>query len=115
MSQKETLIIGSRTIQGLNEKIKSYTKEGYEVVGSHQVVETHHQNRYRGSDHMDTIIEHEYTITMVRELKNQTIEVGIYYYFEDDEETIKVYDEEEMRSEFEGKLSKLLKEEVQNG
>lgn len=116
MSKKETIIVGSHSISGLNEKIKSYTKEGYEVVGSHQVVETHHQNRYRGSDHMDTIIEHEYTITMVREeYKHPCIEVGIYYQFRDPKEKIKIYDEECMREEFEEKLSELIKEEVQNG
>ena len=32
--------------------------------GSHQVVETHRQNRYRGSDPIDTIITREYSQTM---------------------------------------------------
>ena len=43
----ETLIITSSSNQGLNDKIKSYTEQGYRVVGTHQVVETHHQNRFR--------------------------------------------------------------------
>lgn len=32
--------------------------------GSHKVVETHRQNRYRGSDPIDTIITREYSQTM---------------------------------------------------
>ena len=66
--KSETLIISSHSTQGLNEKIKKYQEEGYVVVGSHQVVETHHQNRYRGQDHVDTIIEREYSITIKKEV-----------------------------------------------
>jgi hypothetical protein len=36
----------------------------WEPVGSHKVVETHRQNRYRGSDLIDTIITVEYSQTM---------------------------------------------------
>jgi hypothetical protein len=64
----DTLIISHHTTHGLNEKIKKYQDEGYVVVGSHQVVETHHQNRYRGQDHVDTIIEREYSITLKKEV-----------------------------------------------
>jgi hypothetical protein len=107
----ETLIIGSKTIQGLNEKIKSYTKEGYRVVGTHWVVETHQQNRYRGSDHIDTIIEHEYSVTMVKhettdEDVHPSLKVGIYYRYRGGD--VKIYDEDEMRNEFEEKLSNLI-------
>ena len=60
----DTMIISSQTTHGLNEKIESYINEGYEVVGSHQVVERHHQNRFRGTQLVDTIIEVEYSITI---------------------------------------------------
>lgn len=63
----ETIIISSSSTHGLNEKIKQYSNEGYVVVGSHSVVETHHQNRFRGSQHMDTLIEHEYSITLKKD------------------------------------------------
>ena len=36
----------------------------WEIDGSHQVVETHRQNRYRGTDPIDTIITREYSQTM---------------------------------------------------
>jgi hypothetical protein len=44
----------------------------------------------------------------------EKIEVAVCFYYEDEEETIKVYDEEHMRNEFEEKLSNLLNEK-QNG
>ena len=107
----KTLIIGSKSLQGLNEKIEKYHNEGYGIVGSHQVVEVHHQNRFRGTQHVDTIIEHEYSITLVRQKPKNVIEVDISYYHPDDDETIKVYDEEGMREEFEYELQHLLNQE----
>ena len=62
----ETLIITSSSPQGLNEKIEKYYNEGYGIVGSHQVVEVHHQNRFRGTQHVDTLIEHEYSVTLTK-------------------------------------------------
>ena len=106
----ETLIITSSSPQGLNEKIEKYYNEGYRVEGSHQVIETRHQNRFRGTQHVDTIIEHEYSVTLIRQTPKNVIEVDISYYHPDDNETIKVYDEEGMREEFEHKLSTLTKD-----
>jgi hypothetical protein len=62
----ETLIITSSSPQGLNEKIEKYYNEGYRVEGSHQVIETRHQNRFRGTQHVDTLIEHEYSVTLTK-------------------------------------------------
>lgn len=109
----ETLIITSTSNQGLNDKIKSYTEQGYRVVGTHQVVETHHQNRFRGNQHVDTIIEREYSITMIKHQPTDediypTLKVGIYYRYRDSRENVKIYDEDEMRNEFEEKLSNLI-------
>jgi hypothetical protein len=36
-----------------------------------------------------------------------TIQLDVYYYFEDDTEQVCVFDEEEMRSDFERKLEEL--------
>lgn len=36
-----------------------------------------------------------------------TIEIGVYYYFADDQESQCVFDEDEMRNEFEKKLEEL--------
>jgi myo-inositol catabolism protein IolC len=41
-------------------------------------------------------------------LSSNTIEVDISFYHPDDNETIKVYDEEGMREEFENKLKQLI-------
>lgn len=41
-------------------------------------------------------------------MEENVIKVDICFYYEDEEETIKVYDEEHMRNEFEEKLYKLL-------
>ena len=105
----ETLIISSKSLQGLNEKIEKYYNEGYGVVGGHQVVEVHHQNRFRGTQHVDTIVEHEYSITLVRQTPKNVIEVDISYYHPNDDETIKVYDEEGMLEEFNYKLKQIMK------
>lgn len=58
---------------------------------------------------MDTRIEVEYSISVVREVKLDTIEVDVSYHYEDHTETTKVYDEEGMREDFEYKLSNLIK------
>jgi len=105
----KTLIIGSKSLQGLNEKIEKYHNEGYGIVGSHQVVEVHHQNRFRGTQHVDTIVEREYSITLVRQTPKNVIEVDISYYHPNDDETIKVYDEEGMLEEFNYKLKQIMK------
>jgi len=108
----EYKVITSSSPQGLNNTMNSLIKEGWEPKGSHQVVVIHSQNRYSGMQLMDTKHETEYSQTMVRETKN-TIEVDIMFGHPDDEngnvdETIKVYDEEGMREEFENKLKQLI-------
>lgn len=92
----------------INTKVNEMLKEGWEVVGSHQVVVRREQNRFSGSQHMDTLNQLEYTQTMVRKTKT-TIEVDISFYHPDDNEDEKVYDEEGMREEFEYKLDCLIK------
>jgi hypothetical protein len=57
-------IITSNSVSQLNEYIKLHLSEGWEVVGSHQLAEKHHQKRYRGTQHVDTIIECEYSISL---------------------------------------------------
>lgn len=36
-----------------------------------------------------------------------TIDIDVYYYFQDDTEKVCIFDEEEMRAEFERKLNEL--------
>jgi hypothetical protein len=57
-------ILSAKSPNDLTEAINLHIIEGWEVVGSHQVVTTHAQNRYSGLQHMDTRYELEYTITL---------------------------------------------------
>ena len=89
----------------VNEKLN----DGWTILGSHQVVIRREQNRYSGSQHMDTLNQLEYTQTIMKEFKPNVIEVDISFYHPNDDETKKVYDEEGMREEFEYKLDCIIK------
>jgi hypothetical protein len=102
-------IVTSSNSHTLTENIRLLIGEGWEPVGSHQVVTIHDQNRYRGNQHIDTTHETEYSQTMVRKTNTKVIEVDIMFNHPDDDETIKVYDEEGMREEFEYELDCLIK------
>ncbi len=62
----EYKILSSNYHGRLVEQVNKYIKDGWIPVGSHVVNEVRRQNRYSGSQHMDTIIEVEYTQTMVK-------------------------------------------------
>ena len=105
----EVTIISSSSPEGLNSKINANMQNGWKPLGSHQVVRSHSQNRFRGDQLVDTIHQSEYSITMIKEDPViSVIEVDIAYYHPDDDESVKVYDEEGMREEFEYKLSNLI-------
>lgn len=57
-------VITASSASELNGKIQTYSEEGWVAVGSHKVVETHRQNRFRGSELVDTLIKSEYSITI---------------------------------------------------
>lgn len=59
-----TKIIYASSPESLNSKIAESVAEGWEVVGSHQAIVVHSQNRYAGSQHMDTVHKSEYSITL---------------------------------------------------
>ena len=65
-------ILSSRSPNELTRLINESINDGWEVVGSHQVVTIHSQNRFSGQQHMDTRHEVEYTITMTRKSDYQT-------------------------------------------
>jgi myo-inositol catabolism protein IolC len=102
-------IITSSSPEGLNEKVNKCINEGFIPVGSHQVSIQREVNRYSGSQHMDTLVTQEYSQTLIRETKKNVIEVDVSFYHPDDNEEMKVYDEEGMREEFEYKLDCLIK------
>ena len=62
----EYKIITSSSPHGLSNTITLLIGEGWEPVGSHQVVIVKNQNRYRGDQHIDTINETEYSQTMIK-------------------------------------------------
>jgi hypothetical protein len=62
----EKKVITADSASELNKKIQKYAEEGWEAIGSHNVVEIHHQNRFRGSELVDTIIKSEYSITIYK-------------------------------------------------
>lgn len=59
-------ILTSSNPQKLTENVKLLINEGWEPIGSHQVVITHSQNRFRGSQQMDTLHETEYSQTLIK-------------------------------------------------
>ena len=98
----------------LTTKVNERIKDGWEIVGSHQVVIHREQNRYSGQQHMDTLNQLEYSQTMCKKFKPNVIEVDIAFYHPEDEngivdETKKVYDEEGMLEEFQYKLDCIIK------
>lgn len=108
MKMKKIKIITASSSNQLNNKINEMSADGWEPIGSHSAVVIHSQNRYAGSQHMDTIHETEYSISMQKLIEPNVIEVDIAFFYEDDAETIRVYDEEGMREEFENKLKSIL-------
>ena len=108
MKMKKIKIITASSSTTLNKRIEEMSADGWEPIGSHSAVVVHSQNRYAGSQHMDTINETEYSVTM-QKVADNTISVDIAFYHPNDDETIKVYDEEGMREEFEFQLSNLIK------
>jgi len=63
----EYKVVRSSNADRLTEKVNQYIAEGFKPIGSHQAVVKHEQNRFRGTQHADTINELEYTQTIIRE------------------------------------------------
>jgi hypothetical protein len=57
-------IIRSSSIDTLNERVNEMVLNGYKPIGSHKVVIIKSQNRYSGTQHMDTINTIEYSQTV---------------------------------------------------
>ena len=109
----EYKIVSGGSPSDLTTKVNERIKDGWELVGSHQVVIHREQNRFSGQQHMDTLNTLEYSQTMCKKTPMNVIEVDIAFFHTEDEngivdETIKVYDVEGMREEFEYELNHLL-------
>jgi hypothetical protein len=106
----EYKIVSGGSPSELTTKVNERIKDGWEVVGSHQVVIHREQNRYSGMQHMDTLNQLEYSQTMCRKTIENVIKVDIAYYHPDDDETKKVYDLDGMHEEFRYKLRQIVKD-----
>ena len=62
----EYRVIVKSSGQELTREVTQLINEGWTPVGSHQVVVTHQQNRFSGTQHKDTIIKTEYSQTMIK-------------------------------------------------
>ena len=105
----EYKIVSGGSPSDLSTKVNERLNDGWKVVGSHQVVIHREQNRFSGQQHMDTLNSLEYSQTMVKEFKPNVIEVDIAFYHPNDDESVKVYDEEGMTDEFNYKLKQIIK------
>jgi hypothetical protein len=63
----EYKVVSSSSPEGLTRQVNELILSGWKPVGSHTVVETHRQNRFSGTQHMDTRIETEYSQTMIKD------------------------------------------------
>ena len=64
-------ILTDSSASGLNVKVQDMLEIGWKVKGGHKVVEKHHQPKYAGSQHMQTVIRSEYSQTLIK--KDQVI------------------------------------------
>ena len=65
----EYKILSASSPEELTKQVTELMNAGWKPVGSHSVVETHRQNRYRGQQHIDTLIKHEYSQTIITEIQ----------------------------------------------
>ena len=105
----EYKIVSGGSPTDLTFKVNERLNDGWELVGSHQVVIHREQNRYSGQQHMDTLNQLEYSQTMCKKTTENVIKVDIAFYHPNDDESVKVYDEEGMLEEFQYKLDCIIK------
>lgn len=63
----EYKVIVSHSGEDLTRKVSELIKEGWTPIGGHQVVVRHVQNRFRGTQHIDSLSDLEYSQTMIKE------------------------------------------------
>lgn len=60
-------IITAHSASELNTKLAAMIEQGWTPIGSHHVVETHHQMQFSGMQHKATIIQREYSQTVKKD------------------------------------------------
>ena len=63
----EYKIVSGDSPNELTTKVNELLKDGWKLSGSHQVTTRREQNRYSGSQHMDTLYQIEYTQTLIKD------------------------------------------------
>jgi hypothetical protein len=59
-------ILVSHSGEDLTRRVEQHIEDGWTPFGSHQVVVKHEQNRFRGTQHVDTLNELEYSQTIMK-------------------------------------------------
>jgi hypothetical protein len=62
----EYKVIVSHSGEDLTRKVNEMLNNGWTPVGGHQVNIRHSQNRFRGTQHVDTINDMEYSQTIIK-------------------------------------------------
>lgn len=62
----EYKVVVAHSGEDLTRKVNELMKEGWSPVGGHQVHVRHIQNRFRGTQHVDSLSDLEYTQTMLK-------------------------------------------------
>lgn len=65
-SIKEYKVVYGNSPSELTGKVTESLLEGFEPIGSHQVVVRHIQNRFRGDQHIDSQYDLEYSQTLIK-------------------------------------------------
>jgi hypothetical protein len=68
----EYKVIHASSPNELSNKVNDALQNGYELIGSHQVVIRHTQNRFNGMVHTNTLNEIEYTQSVVKKDNTQS-------------------------------------------
>ena len=59
-------VVSESSPEGLTSKVKKMIEDGWEPIGGHTVNELRRYNRYSGTQHRDTIVECEFSQTMIK-------------------------------------------------
>lgn len=59
-------VVSASSPEGLTVAVNNHIAQGWEPIGSHQVVLHHSQNRYSGQQHMDTRHQADYSQTLIK-------------------------------------------------
>jgi hypothetical protein len=62
----EYKVLMSRNLDVFNQMINDYIKDGWEPLGSHQVIVSMSENNFRGDFNIGSVNEVEYSQTMVK-------------------------------------------------